>query len=102
MARAEERGTAINNEILFVELEWAALADERADALLADDRLAFCRALPRVGAPLPAAPAERARGADPLRQVAHRQRRVGPAVLRAHVGDHRRLAASTARRHGRP
>jgi oligoendopeptidase F len=43
MARAEERGTAINNEILFVELEWAALADDRADALLADDRLAFCR-----------------------------------------------------------
>jgi oligoendopeptidase F len=43
MARAEERGTAINNEILFVELEWAAAPDEHADALLADDRLAFCR-----------------------------------------------------------
>ena len=43
MARAEERGTAINNEILFVELEWAEVDDEQADALLADDRLAFCR-----------------------------------------------------------
>jgi oligoendopeptidase F len=43
MARTEERGTAINNEILFVELEWAAVPDDRADALLADDRLAFCR-----------------------------------------------------------
>jgi oligoendopeptidase F len=43
IARAEERGTAINNEILFVELEWAALPDERAEALLADERLAFCR-----------------------------------------------------------
>ncbi len=43
IARAEERGTAINNEILFVELEWAALPDERADALLADERLTFCR-----------------------------------------------------------
>ena len=43
MARTEERGTAINNEIIFVELEWAAVPDERAEALLADDRLAFCR-----------------------------------------------------------
>ncbi len=43
MARAEERGTAINNEILFVELEWAAVPDDHAAALLADDRLAFCR-----------------------------------------------------------
>jgi oligoendopeptidase F len=43
MARAEERGTAINNELIFVELEWAAVPDDRAEALLADDRLAFCR-----------------------------------------------------------
>jgi oligoendopeptidase F len=43
MARAEERGTAINNEILFVELEWAAVPDEQAEALLGDDRLTFCR-----------------------------------------------------------
>ena len=43
MARTEERGTAINNEIIFVELEWAAVPDEQAAALLADDRLAFCR-----------------------------------------------------------
>ncbi len=43
MARTEERGTAINNEILFVELEWAAVPDEQAEALLADDRLTFCR-----------------------------------------------------------
>jgi oligoendopeptidase F len=43
MARTEERGTAINNEILFVELEWAAVPDEQAEMLLDDDRLAFCR-----------------------------------------------------------
>jgi oligoendopeptidase F len=43
MARTEERGTAISNEILFVELEWAAVPDEQAEALLADDRLTFCR-----------------------------------------------------------
>jgi oligoendopeptidase F len=43
LARVEERGTVISNEVLFVELEWAALDDETAAGLLADDRLAFCR-----------------------------------------------------------
>ena len=43
VARAEERSTAIANEIIFVDLEWAELDDVTADALLADDRLAFCR-----------------------------------------------------------
>ena len=43
MARAEERATTIGNELIFVELEWAEVPDEQADALLADDRLAFCR-----------------------------------------------------------
>ena len=42
-ARRGEVGTAINNEILFVELEWAAVDDDRAAALLADEQLAFCR-----------------------------------------------------------
>jgi oligoendopeptidase F len=43
MARAEEKATAINNEVLFVELEWAALDDAHATQLLASDELAFCR-----------------------------------------------------------
>jgi len=43
MARAEERGTAINNELIFIELEWAAVSDEHAAELLASDQLAFCR-----------------------------------------------------------
>jgi len=34
-------GTAINNEILFVELEWAALDDGHAAALLADPDTCF-------------------------------------------------------------
>ena len=42
IARAEERATAINNEILFVELEWAALPDERGRA--AGRRPAWCSA----------------------------------------------------------
>jgi oligoendopeptidase F len=43
MARAEERGTAIGNELIFVELEWAAVPDARAETLLAEEELAFCR-----------------------------------------------------------
>jgi len=43
MARTEERGTVISNELIFVKLEWAAVPEERAQALLADPVLAFCR-----------------------------------------------------------
>jgi oligoendopeptidase F len=43
LQRVEERATAVNTKILFFDLEWAALPDERAEALLADERLAFCR-----------------------------------------------------------
>jgi oligoendopeptidase F len=42
LQRVEERSTAINTRILFFELEWAAVPDERAEELLADERLAFC------------------------------------------------------------
>ncbi len=43
MQRVEERATAINTKLLFFDLEWAELPDERAESLLADDRLAFVR-----------------------------------------------------------
>jgi oligoendopeptidase F len=43
LQRFEERATAITTELLFFELEWAAVPDERAAELLADDRLEFCR-----------------------------------------------------------
>jgi len=43
IARTEERATAIGNELLFIELEWAALPDEHVEPLLADEALAFCR-----------------------------------------------------------
>jgi oligoendopeptidase F len=39
----QERGTAIETTLLFFELEWAALSDERAEALLEGDGLDFCR-----------------------------------------------------------
>jgi len=43
MQRVEEHAARITTRILFVDLEWAALADEQVEALLADERLAFCR-----------------------------------------------------------
>ena len=43
LQHVEERATAINTKILFFELEWAALPDERAAELVADERLTFCR-----------------------------------------------------------
>jgi oligoendopeptidase F len=39
----QERTTAIETTLLFFELEWAALAEERVDELLAGDGLDFCR-----------------------------------------------------------
>jgi oligoendopeptidase F len=39
---AQERGTAIETTLLFFDLEWAALDDERAEQLLAGDGLEFC------------------------------------------------------------
>jgi oligoendopeptidase F len=38
----QERGAQISNDMLFIELEWAAVEDEAAEALLADPQLAFC------------------------------------------------------------
>src|SRR5690349_11829437 len=39
----QERSTAIETTLLFFELEWAALPDERAEELLAGEGLDFCR-----------------------------------------------------------
>lgn len=43
MQLVDERATRIGTRLLFFELEWAALAEERAEALLADDRLTPAR-----------------------------------------------------------
>src|SRR3989442_15743515 len=40
---AQERGTAIETTLLFFELEWAALEQDRVDELLAAGGLDFCR-----------------------------------------------------------
>ena len=43
MQRVSERATAIQTRLIFFELEWVALDDERAEELLAADGLDFCR-----------------------------------------------------------
>ncbi len=43
LQKAQERETAIETALLFFELEWAAIEDEQAEALLADEGLDFCR-----------------------------------------------------------
>src|SRR6478609_3819119 len=42
LQRVQEQETAIQTRLLFFELEWAAMSDERAEELLAGDGLDFC------------------------------------------------------------
>jgi oligoendopeptidase F len=43
LQKVQERGTELETTLLFFELEWAALEDDRAEELLASDGLDFCR-----------------------------------------------------------
>jgi oligoendopeptidase F len=43
LQRCSERATAIRTRLLFFELEWVAIDDERAEELLATEGLDFCR-----------------------------------------------------------
>lgn len=43
MQRVEERATVIGTELVFFSVEWAALADEVVDGLMAHEGLEFCR-----------------------------------------------------------
>ena len=92
LQRVQEQETAIQTTLLFFELEWAALADERAEELLAGEGLDFCAPPPAQRAPLSRAPAVRARGEDPRREVAHRRERVDAPVRGADLGDRGRAA----------
>jgi oligoendopeptidase F len=42
LQRAQEKAAAVSTKLLFCELEWAALSDERAEQLLAGEGLEFC------------------------------------------------------------
>jgi oligoendopeptidase F len=43
MQQAQELGAAIQTTLLFFDLEWNELPDERAEELIASEELAFCR-----------------------------------------------------------
>jgi oligoendopeptidase F len=43
LQRVQEQETAIQTTLLFFELEWAALSDERAEELMGSEGLDFCR-----------------------------------------------------------
>jgi oligoendopeptidase F len=43
LQHVQEQGTEIETKLLFFELEWAALDDDRVEELLSSDRLDFCR-----------------------------------------------------------
>jgi oligoendopeptidase F len=43
LQKVQERETAIETTLLFFDLEWASLPDERAEELLGDTELDFCR-----------------------------------------------------------
>ncbi|NLT05145.1 MAG: M3 family oligoendopeptidase [Solirubrobacterales bacterium] len=43
MQDAQERGAALQTTLLFFDLEWNEVGEERAEELLAGDELAFCR-----------------------------------------------------------
>ena len=43
LQRSSERATQIQTRLIFFELEWVAIDDERAEELLATDGLDFCR-----------------------------------------------------------
>ena len=70
LQRVQEHGTAIETTLLFFDLEWAALDDERAEELLAADGLDHYRHHLRTRAQVPPAPALRARGEGRRREGA--------------------------------
>ena len=40
--KVQEQAAQLSTQVLFVDLEWAALSDDQVDSLLADEQLAFC------------------------------------------------------------
>ena len=87
MQMVTERGTAIQTKLLFFELEWVEVPDERAEELLATDGLEF--AATTCGWSAATAPhlLSQAGGEDRDRAVGHRPRRLEPPLRRAHLGD---------------
>ncbi len=90
----QERGTALETQLLFFELEWAALEDEQADALLAGGAdLEFCahhlRSARRYRPHLLSEPEEKVMAEKSLASSSAWARLFGEQVsaIRVHLGD---------------
>ena len=83
LQKVQERGAAIETELLFFDLEWQALPDERAEELLRARRHGAVRPPPARVAPPGPAPAERARGARDDRAARHRAAAPGRGCSRS-------------------
>ena len=98
----QERATEIETQLLFFELEWAALADERVEQLLADDALAFCahylRSARRYRPHLLTEPEEKILAEKAIASQSSWARLFGElvAALRVDAGDERALAGGGA------
>ena len=98
MQQVRERSATLQTTLLFFDLEWNEVDDERAEELLAADELAFCRHYLRM---------ERRYRPHQLTEPEERiltetsvtgPRRVRAPVHRADLGDHgRRSPAPTSR-----
>ena len=93
LQKVQEGATEIETTLLFFELEWAALDDDARRRAARRRRARLRPPPPAHRAPLPAAPALRARGEDPRREGAHRPQRVDAAVR----GAGRRRSRSSSR-----
>ena len=83
----QERGTALETQLLFFELEWAALEDEQADALLEErSRPRVLRPPPAQRSSLPPAPPFGARGEGDGREGPDCERVLDQVVRGAGLG----------------
>ncbi|HWD69475.1 MAG TPA: M3 family oligoendopeptidase [Solirubrobacteraceae bacterium] len=91
LQKVQERGTALETQLLFFELEWAALEDDEAEALLADGAdLGFCahhlRSARRYRPHLLSEPEERVMAEKGLTSSASWARLFGEQVAAIRVG----------------
>ena len=94
LQQVQERETAIADDAAVLRARVGGARDERAEELLGGRGPRLLPPPPAQRAPLPRAPAERARGADPHREGAHGRGRVDAAVRGADLGDRGRAAAA--------
>ena len=106
LQEVQERETAIETTLLFFELEWAALVRRARRGAAGGRGPRLLPPPPAQRAPLPRAPALRARGEDPRREVAHGRERLVAPVRGADLRDRGELpgdrtpGAATGRRGG--